>query len=102
MSGHTNGKQFGPRDRIAAFAKATEAYAEGLEDPGLANVYWGKSLGLWQAFHILSAEEPVTEARQPRGPSAICGLRRADRGSRSVTPRTVGSPAAAVTGGGAR
>jgi hypothetical protein len=45
MSRHTDGKQFGPSDRIAAFAKATEVYAEGLEDPDLANVYWGKSLG---------------------------------------------------------
>ena len=46
----------GPTDRIAAFAKATEVYAESLEDPDLANVYWGKSLGLWQALVILSAE----------------------------------------------
>ena len=73
MSRRTSGKQFGPSDRIAAFAEATEVYAEGLEDPDLANVYWGKSLGLWQAFHILSAEEPIT-----------------------------GSPAAVVTGGGCR
>jgi hypothetical protein len=102
MSRHTQGKQFGPTDRIAAFAKATEVYAEGLEDPDLANVYWGKSLGLWQAFHILSAEEPVTASRQPRGPAVICGPRPADRARRSGTGRTVGSPAAAVTGGGAR
>ena len=45
-------------DRIAAFAKATEAYAESLDDPELANVYWGKSLGLWQAVAILAAEAP--------------------------------------------
>jgi hypothetical protein len=102
MSRHTNEKQFGPSDSIAAFAKATEVYAEGLEDPDLANVYWGESLGLWQAFHILSAEEPVTESRQPRGPSVICGPRRTDRTSRSVAVRTVGSPAAVVTGGGCR
>jgi hypothetical protein len=45
--------RLGSRDRIAAFAKATEVYAESLEDPDLANVYWGKSLGLWQAVAIL-------------------------------------------------
>jgi len=102
MSGHTDGKQFGACDRIAAFAKATEAYAEGLEDPDLANVYWGKSLGLWQAFRILSAEEAVTESRQSRGPSVICGSRRTDRAGRSVAARAVGSPAVVVTGGGCR
>jgi len=90
MSGHTGRKQFRPSDRIAAFARATEVYAESLEDPDLANVYWGKSLGLWQAFHILTAEEPV------------CGPRRTDRASGSVTTRTAGSPAAMVTGGGCR
>ena len=52
----------GSTDRIAALAKATEAYAESLEDPDLANVYWGKSLGLWQALVILSAADRV---RQP-------------------------------------
>ena len=98
MSRHTQGQQFGPSDRIAAFAKATEDYAEGIEDPDLANVYWGKSLGLWQAFYILSAEEPVTASRQPRGPAVTCGPRRADRACRSVAA----SPAAAVTAGGAR
>ena len=102
MSGHTDEKQFGPCDRIAAFAKATEAYAEGLEDPDLANVYWGKSLGLWQAFHILSAEGAVTESRQPGGSSVICGSRRTDRTSRSLAARAVGSQAAVVTGGGCR
>jgi hypothetical protein len=102
MSRHTQGQQFGPSDRIAAFAKATEVYAEGLEDPDLANVYWGKSLGLWQAFYILSAEEPVTASRQPGGPAVTCGPRPASRARRSVTGRTVGSPAAAVTGGGTR
>ena len=75
MSRHTQGQQFGPTDRIAAFAKATEVYAEGLEDPDLANVYWGKSLGLWQAFHILRAEEPVTASRLPRRTAVICGAR---------------------------
>ena len=48
--------RLGSRERIAAFAKATEVYAESLDDPDLANVYWGKSLGLWQAVTILSAE----------------------------------------------
>jgi len=47
----------GSRDRIAAFAKATEVYAETLEDPDLANVYWGKSLGLWQAIAILGPSD---------------------------------------------
>ena len=102
MSRHTQGQQLGSTDRIAAFAKATEVYAESLEDPDLANVYWGKSLGLWQAFHILSAEDLVTAARQPRGPAATSALRRADRARLSGTGRTVSSPAAAVTGGGAR
>jgi hypothetical protein len=79
MSRRTHNKQFGPRDRIAAFAEATEAYAETLEDPGLANVYWGKSLGLWQAFEILSDEDRTTEGSRLRGPSATCGSRRTDR-----------------------
>ena len=52
--------RLGSRDRIAAFAKATEVYAESLEDPDLANVYWGKSLGLWQAVTILSAENDTS------------------------------------------
>jgi hypothetical protein len=52
----TRSPQVGASDRIAAFARATEVYAEGLEDPDLANVYWGKSLGLWQAFRILRAD----------------------------------------------
>ena len=64
-------RQFRPSDRIAAFAKATEAYAESLEDPDLANVYWGKSLGLWQAFHILSAEERVSASRRRRGRAVV-------------------------------
>lgn len=102
MSGHTGRKQFRPSDRIAAFARATEVYAESLEDPDLANVYWGKSLGLWQAFHILSAEEPVTASREPRGPSAICGPRRTNRASRSAAARPVGSAAAVAIGGGCR
>ncbi len=49
--------KFGPEDRIAAFARAAVVYAESLEGPDLANVYWGKSLGLWQALTILTAEE---------------------------------------------
>jgi hypothetical protein len=57
MNRRTHGDQLGPSDRIAAFAQATELYAESLEDPDLANVYWGKSLGLWQAVTILSAED---------------------------------------------
>jgi hypothetical protein len=68
-------QQLGSRDRIAAFAKATEAYAETLDDPDLANVYWGKSLGLWQAVTILSAEDEMTPRRQPRGASGRCGPR---------------------------
>jgi len=93
-SRRTHTDQFGPRDRIAAFAEATEAYAETVEDPDLANVYWGKSLGLWQAFHILSAEDPVTEGLRLRGPSAMCGSRKTDR-SPSVTSRS-GAPATAA------
>jgi hypothetical protein len=102
MSRQTQGQQFGPSDRIAAFAKATEVYAEGLEDPDLANVYWGKSLGLWQAFHILSAEEPVAAPWQGRDPGMTRSPRPADRARPSVTGRTVASPATAVTGGGVR
>ena len=75
MSRRTRNKQVGPRDRIAAFAEATEAYAETLEDPDLANVYWGKSLGLWQAFQMLAAEDRVPQGLRPRGPSAMCGAR---------------------------
>ena len=93
MSRRTQNQQFGPRDRIAAFAEATEAYAETLKDPDLANVYWGKSLGLWQAFQILSAEDRVTEGPRLRGPSAMCGPRKTGRSpsatSRPVAPATV-------------
>ena len=77
MSQRRHKTQFGSTDRIAAFAEATEAYAETVEDPDLANVYWGKSLGLWQAFEILSAEDRATGARL-RGPSAMCASRKAD------------------------
>jgi hypothetical protein len=97
MSRRTHKKQFGPRDRIAAFAEATEAYAETLEDPDLANVYWGKSLGLWQAFEILSAAYPMSEGLPRRGPSATCGSRQSGRGapptSRPVAPATVANGA---------
>ena len=68
MSVRTYRGQLGPRDRLAAFAEATEVYAESLEDPDLANVYWGKALGLWQAIAILAAED--VPARPPRGPMA--------------------------------
>jgi hypothetical protein len=108
MSRHTQGQEFAPSDRIAAdriaaFAQATEIYAEGLEDADLANVYWGKSLGLWQAFHILSAEEPVVAGScQPRGPAATCGPRFGDRARRSGADRRVSSPAAAAASGGKR
>jgi hypothetical protein len=75
MNGRTQAEPFGSRDRIAAFAKATEAYAETLEDPDLANVYWGKALGLWQAVTILGAEDETAPRRQLRGPSGRCGSR---------------------------
>ena len=88
MSRRTHTTQFDPRDRIAAFAEATEAYAETLEDPDLANVYWGKSLGLWQAFQILSAEDRATEALRLRG-SALRGACKTDRGV-AATSRRVG------------
>jgi hypothetical protein len=69
MSRRRPNKQFGPKDRIAGLAEATEAYAETLEDPDLANVYWGKSLGLWQAFEMLAAEErSVQGTRRDRTP----------------------------------
>jgi hypothetical protein len=64
--------QLGTRDRIAAFAEATEVYAESLEDPDLANVYWGKSLGLRQALAILSAEDGARTRRRSQGQPATC------------------------------
>lgn len=81
------GDQLGPRDRIAAFAEATEAYAESLDDSDLANVYWGKSLGLWQALVILSADEQTAAGNRTRGPAPTCGPRRADRMSPSASTR---------------
>jgi hypothetical protein len=69
--------QFGPSDRIAAFARATEVYAESLDDPDLANVYWGKSLGLWQAVAILSADDGGLPAKRSRTLAAPCRTRRA-------------------------
>ena len=97
MSRRTHSEQFGPRERIAAFAEATEAYAETLEDPGLAKVYWGKSLGLWQAFEILSAEGRMAEGFGTRRPSATCGSRTSGR-SASPTSRPVAT--ATVPNGG--
>jgi hypothetical protein len=93
MNRPTQPDQLGPRDRIAAFAQATEVYAESLEDPDLANVYWGKSLGLRQALTILSADDQRAQGRQPRGPSATCGPRRAD----PVTPSASSRPVVART-----
>lgn len=75
MNRRTQAEHLGSSDRIAAFAKATEAYAETLEDPDLANVYWGKSLGLWQAVTILGAEDEAAPRRQPRAGSGRCGPR---------------------------
>ena len=97
MNRRTQGAPLGPKDRIAAFARATEVYAESLEDPDLANVYFGKSLGLWQAVAILSAEGRPAESKRLRSPSPTCGSGRADRASRSVQP--VASPAAAAAPG---
>ena len=76
-----NGSQgdIGPGERIAAFAKATEVYAESLEDPDLANVFFGKSLGLWQALTIIRAQEQIPQRKQSRGPAPACGPRRTDR-----------------------
>jgi hypothetical protein len=99
MSRRTQERQFRARDRIAAFAEATEAYAETLEDPDLANVYWGKSLGLWQAVEMLAAGDRGPEALRRRGPSAMCGSRTTDRGP-SATPRR--AAAATPANGGAR
>ncbi|MGH2669516.1 MAG: hypothetical protein ACRDH5_10480 [bacterium] len=99
MNRRTHGDQFGPRDRIAAFAEATEVYAKGLEDPDLANVYWGKSLGLWQALAILTADDRATPCRPLRGPSAQRGPRRADLVRPSAATRPV-APEAATTSPG--
>jgi hypothetical protein len=97
MNRRRQGDPLGPKDRIAAFARATEVYAESLEDPDLANVYFGKSLGLWQAAAILSAEDQPAPSKRLRGPSPTCGSRRADRTSRAVQP--VESAAAATAPG---
>ena len=78
MNRRTQGDQPGTRDRIAAFAQATEVYAESLEDPDVANVYWGKSLGLWQALTILSADSPddlLIPPADPPSPSGSAGGR---------------------------
>jgi len=83
--------QFGPADRIAAFARATEVYAESLDDPDLAKVYWGKSLGLWQAVAVLSAGDGGLEARRPRPPAAPCRIRPARPAPPSPPTRPVAS-----------
>ena len=80
MRQRTQEEPFGPKDRIAAFARATEVYADSLEDTDLANVYFGKSLGLWQAAAILCAEDQPAAWKRLRGPSPTCGSRRPDRG----------------------
>jgi hypothetical protein len=99
MNRRTHAGPLGPRDRIAAFAKATEVYAESLEDPDLANVYWGKSLGLWQALVILSAEDQGAQPKQVRAPSATCGPRRADGTSPSAATQPVVSHTAVTSEG---
>lgn len=99
MDGRTHGDQLGPSDRIAAFAKATEAYAESLEDPDLANVYWGKSLGLRQALTILSAEDGTGTPRRPQGQSATCNPRPANPEAPSASTRPVVAPAAVAPQG---
>lgn len=93
MNRRTQEDPLGPKDRIAAFARATEVYAESLQDADLANVYFGKSLGLWQAVAILSAEDRTSAPTGLRGPSTTCGSRRADQTSRALQP--VASAAAA-------
>lgn len=97
MNRRTQGEPLGPKDRIAAFARATEVYAESLEDADLANVYFGKSLGLWQAVAILGAEDLPAARKRLRGPSTTCGSRRTDRTSRVLHP--VASPATAASPG---
>lgn len=97
VNGRKNRARFGAADRIAAFAEATEAYAESLDDPDLANVYWGKSLGLWQAAAILTAEA-VTPAKLRR-PVRSCGPRRATPADRAISTRLVGSSTAAASQG---
>jgi hypothetical protein len=85
MSRRTQGEQLGPGDRITAFAEATEVYVESLEDPCLARVYWGLSLGLRLALEILAAENPAMEGMRLRGPS-ICGPWSADWSARPLQP----------------
>jgi hypothetical protein len=99
MNRRTQADQLGSRARIAAFAEATEIYAESLEDPNLANVYWGKSLGLRQALTILSAEDGARAPRRPQGQSAACNPRPADPDAPSASTRPVASPAAAAPQG---
>lgn len=98
MNRPTQAEQLGSRDRIAAFAEATEVYAESLKDPDLANVYWGKSLGLRQALTILNAEDGTRTPRRPQGQSATCKPRPADPDVPSASTRPVVSPAAAPQG----
>jgi hypothetical protein len=89
--------RLGSRDRIAAFAQATEVYAESLEDPDLANVYWGKSLGLRQALRILSAEVGGrTPRRRPEGQLTTCNPRPAEPDAPSASTRLVVSPTGAA------
>lgn len=95
MSRHTQEKPYAPKNRIAAFARATEVYADSLEDPDLANVYFGKSLGLWQAAAILSAEDQWAASKRLRGPSPTCGSRRTDRANCSPV-----APSASAAGPG--
>jgi hypothetical protein len=92
MNRLASGQNFGPGDRIVAVAEATEVYVETLEDPCLANVYWGLSLGLRLAWEILTAEDPATEGNPLRGPS-IRGPRPADLVSPSASTRSIVSQA---------
>ena len=86
MSMPTPRGQFGPIDRIAAFARATEEYAESLDDHDLANVYWGKSLGLWQAAAILSADGADLRAMRRRHQSGRSHAKPSARRGCSATP----------------
>jgi hypothetical protein len=57
--------------RLVALAEATEQYAESLADEQLADIYWGKSLGLLQAARMIGAEAALCPSGSSGGPEPL-------------------------------
>jgi hypothetical protein len=57
--------------RLVGLAEATEQYAESLDDEQLAQIYWGKALGLLQAAQMVAAEAALCPSGSSGGPEPL-------------------------------